>query len=211
MLMKVWHCYFENCNNDSNFQCQITASQRKKRWGGGERKIYSCSNRVCHQPGCARQMDHEYCLDTLCLSEAVVSKDKQWDAGLSNWEKPGCFLLESDNNQYRFCFTSPENRPSITDNRPILFSVENCILLNFKERGNKAGRYIIIISHFNWFVSKGLRIFVCGVLARCWGMGGENDIIWPQNLCSDLFCYLCYLSNQWNALAKRHNHSAEWF
>lgn len=41
------------------------------------KKNYSSSNRVCHQPGCARQMDHEYCLDTLCLSEAVVSKDKQ--------------------------------------------------------------------------------------------------------------------------------------
>lgn len=38
MLMKVWHCYFENCNNDSNFQCQITASQRKREMGGGKRE-----------------------------------------------------------------------------------------------------------------------------------------------------------------------------
>lgn len=30
---------------------------------------------VCHPLGCARQMGHEYCLDTLCLSEAMVSKD----------------------------------------------------------------------------------------------------------------------------------------
>lgn len=84
MLMKVWHCYFEHCNNDSNFQCQITASRRKREMGGGkrggkEKKKKNCfgSNRVCHQPGCARQMDHEYCLDALCLSGAVVSKDKQ--------------------------------------------------------------------------------------------------------------------------------------
>lgn len=77
--MKVWHGYFENCNNDSNFQCWITASQRERDGEEEERekKNYSCSNRVCHQPGCARQMDHEYCLDTLCLSEAVVSKDEQ--------------------------------------------------------------------------------------------------------------------------------------
>lgn len=90
MLMKVWHCYFENCNNDSNFQCQITASQRKREMGGGKREK-NCfgSNRVCHQPGCARQMDHEYCLDALCLSGAVVSKDKQRDAGLSDWGKSG--------------------------------------------------------------------------------------------------------------------------
>lgn len=32
---------------------------------------------------------HEYCLDALCLSGAVVSKDKQWDAGLSDWGKWG--------------------------------------------------------------------------------------------------------------------------
>lgn len=36
MLMKVWHCYFEHCNNDSNFQCQITASRRKREMGGGK-------------------------------------------------------------------------------------------------------------------------------------------------------------------------------
>lgn len=28
--MKVWRGYFENCNNDSNFQCWITASQRER-------------------------------------------------------------------------------------------------------------------------------------------------------------------------------------
>lgn len=35
MLMKVWQCYFENCNNDSNFQCQIPALQREREMGGG--------------------------------------------------------------------------------------------------------------------------------------------------------------------------------
>lgn len=34
-------------------------------------------------------MGHEYCLDALCLSEALVSKDTQRDAGLSNWESQG--------------------------------------------------------------------------------------------------------------------------
>lgn len=36
MLMKVWHCYFEHCNNDSNFQCQITAFSEEK--GDGRRE-----------------------------------------------------------------------------------------------------------------------------------------------------------------------------
>lgn len=77
MLMKVWRCYFENCNNDSNFQCQIPASQRERGMRGGGGKNGFSSNRVCHPLGCARQMGHEYCLDALCLSEALVSKDKQ--------------------------------------------------------------------------------------------------------------------------------------
>ena len=37
--MTVWQCYFENCNNDSNFQCQIPALQgesRQGRGGGGD-------------------------------------------------------------------------------------------------------------------------------------------------------------------------------
>lgn len=39
--MKVWRCYFENCNNDSNFQCQIPALQREGEEGGGGGKNVS--------------------------------------------------------------------------------------------------------------------------------------------------------------------------
>lgn len=63
------------------FSVRLLLLRGKGRWEEGreEKKRKNCfgSNRVCHQPGCARQMDHEYCLDALCLSGAVVSKDKQ--------------------------------------------------------------------------------------------------------------------------------------
>lgn len=74
------------------FSVRLLLLGGKGRWEegrAGEKKNCFGSNRVCHQPGCARQMDHEYCLDALCLSGAVVSKDKQWDAGLSDWGKSG--------------------------------------------------------------------------------------------------------------------------
>lgn len=106
--MKVWRCYFENCNNDSNFQCQIPASQRERGMGEGGGKNGFSSNRVCHPLGRARQMGHEYCLDALCLSKALVSEDTQWDAGLSNWGKSGQALLESDRNQ---CEPASGGRP----------------------------------------------------------------------------------------------------
>lgn len=115
MLMKVWHCYFEHCNNDSNFQCQITASRRKREMGGGKsrgKKKCFGSNRVCHQPGCARQMDHEYCLDALCLSGAVVSKDKQWDAGLSDWGKSGRAPLSDSDPGWCCRRCCPRSEPS---------------------------------------------------------------------------------------------------
>lgn len=80
VIFSVRLCFTEEKN--------IGGGMREKEW-----KKKSSSNRVCHEPGCARQMDHEYCLDTLCLSEAVVSKDEQWDAGLSNGEKPNCILF----------------------------------------------------------------------------------------------------------------------
>lgn len=62
------------------FSVRLLLLGGKGRWEEGraeEKKKCFGSNRVCHQPGCARQMDHEYCLDALCLSGAVVSKDKQ--------------------------------------------------------------------------------------------------------------------------------------
>lgn len=68
MLMKVWWCYFENCNNDSNFQCQIPASQREREMGGGGGKMVSVLMEFAIA-GRARQMGHEYCLDTLCLTK----------------------------------------------------------------------------------------------------------------------------------------------
>ena len=78
---------------------------------GVEKKNCFGSNRVCHQPGCARQMDHEYCLDALCLSGAVVSKDKQWDAGLSDWGKSGRAPLSSDSGAGWSCPAEREERP----------------------------------------------------------------------------------------------------
>lgn len=62
------------------FSVRLLLLGGKGRWEEGRaerKKNFFGSNRVCHQPGCARQMDHEYCLDALCLSGAVVSKDKQ--------------------------------------------------------------------------------------------------------------------------------------
>lgn len=81
MLMKVWHCYFEHCNNDSNFQCQITASRRKREMGGGrsgeEKKIVSGLIEFVISLAVPDRWIHEYCLDALCLSGAVVSEDEQ--------------------------------------------------------------------------------------------------------------------------------------
>lgn len=80
------------------FSVRLLLLGKKGRWEEGRAEKKNCfgSNRVCHQPGCARQMDHEYCLDALCLSGAVVSKDKQWDAGLSDWGKSGRAPLSPD-------------------------------------------------------------------------------------------------------------------
>ena len=66
MLMTVWQCYFENCNNDSNFQCQIPALQgeiRQARGGGGDAAAVLMELPAGRGP--ARQMGHEYCLDAL--------------------------------------------------------------------------------------------------------------------------------------------------
>lgn len=48
--MKVWQCYFESCNSDSDFRCQVPALQREsgREEEGGDR---FSPNRVCHPLG----------------------------------------------------------------------------------------------------------------------------------------------------------------
>lgn len=59
------------------FSVRFLLRKGKEGWEEEEGKNGFSSNRVCRPLGRARQMGHEYCLDALCLSEALVSKDTQ--------------------------------------------------------------------------------------------------------------------------------------